>query len=307
MKKSFSDPKGFGEILDHTFHLSKKRFIDFAKIFLILIGPVIVLEALVQFSSGMSLFRETGTGSNWFERALSTFEEDDIVAGAVYASDLWLLLFGFITLLLFPVAQAAVLFGVDHIRRGEEFAVGSVIKQAFSRFWAMIGSSILFGLIIIAMMVAPIILVSTVFLTGDIATAVIILILVLIGSAIGFGLILTRLSLYFGSVVLDKKSPGFGRSWELSKGRTWSLFGLYIVLTLIIGVISFAVEATLAGVLGNSVLLLLINNLVLLFTTIIFSVGYAVIFFDLKTRRHGDDLKGMLQDYKEDQQPDSTL
>jgi len=55
---------------------------------------------------------------------------------------------------------------------------------------------------------------------------------------------------------------------------------------------------TLGIVLGNSVLLTLISNLVTLVTTMIFSVGYGVMYLDLKTRNDADDIKEMLEDYK---------
>ncbi|MFL6557077.1 MAG: hypothetical protein ACJ8MO_13260, partial [Bacillus sp. (in: firmicutes)] len=119
-----------------------------------------------------------------------------------------------------------------------------------------------------------------------------------LGFALGIGLLLTRWSFYFGSVVLDKDSPGLGRSWRLSKKRTWVLMGLYIVFYFIISSISFGVQVTFGMVLGNSVLLTLISNLVTLVTTMIFSVGYGVMYLDLKTRHDADDIKEMLEDYK---------
>ena len=123
-------------------------------------------------------------------------------------------------------------------------------------------------------------------------------IVLFIGSAVGIGLLLTRWSFYFGSVVLDKDSPGLGRSWRLSRKRTWALMGLYIVFYFIISSISFGVQMTFGIVLGNSVLLTLISNLVTLVTTMIFSVGYGVMYLDLKTRHDADDIKEMLEDYK---------
>ncbi|WP_280769552.1 hypothetical protein [Salipaludibacillus daqingensis] len=302
MKKSFNEPKGFGEILDHTFHLSKSRFKDFAKIFLILLGPIILLEALVQFAYGMSFFRETAAGDNWFERIMNSFDEGEGAVAAEMAGGLWLSLLAIISLFIYPIAYASVLIVVNHLKKGEEYTVGSVIKQAFSRFWPILGSNILFFLIIIGMFIVPIIVIASgTFMADGFVSIFFMILFIILGFLLFFGLIATRLSFYFGSVVIDKVSPGFGRSWRLSQNRTWALFGLYIVLSLIIGVISFAMEATFAAFLGNSVLMSLINSLVLLFTTILFTVGYAVMFFDLKTRHDGDDVKDMLDDYNKEQ------
>ncbi|WP_416147260.1 hypothetical protein ACM26V_13630 [Salipaludibacillus sp. HK11] len=301
MKKLFSGPKGFGEILDLTFQLSKSRFKDFAKIFLIIMGPIILLEALVQFAYGMSFFRETGPGSNWFEQIVSSFEGNEAEFSTNLAADLMILFLAFINMLLFPIAMAAVLIVVNHLRKGEEYTVGSVIKQAFSRFWAILGSNILLFLIIMGLIFVPVMMIIVgAFVVDGFIAVIIIGLLAGLAYALGFSLFFTRISFYFGSVVIDKVTPGFIKSWKLSRSRTWVLFGLYVVLYLIIGLINVASEATFGIFLGNSVLMLLINNFVWLFTSIILSVGYAVMFFDLKTRNHGDDVKDLLADYNED-------
>lgn len=302
MDKKFTTPKGFGEILDHTFQLTKNHFKDFFMILLIFMGPVYLLQAILQLSSGTSFFREVGSGGVWFEQILSSFEETGTFDSSSLGADIGLIVVGLISAILAPVAEAAILFTINHVRKNEDYTVGSVIKQAFSRFWPMIGSSILFFLITIGVIIIPLGIVGVV--GGVVATMVntvlgiLLGIVLFIGSAVGIGLLLTRWSFYFGSVVLDKDSPGLGRSWRLSRKRTWALMGLYIVFYFIISSISFGVQMTFGIVLGNSVLLTLISNLVTLVTTMIFSVGYGVMYLDLKTRHDADDIKEMLEDYK---------
>ena len=303
MNKRFSKPKRFGEILDHTFQLSKNRFTDFMKIFLLLVGPIYLLEAFVQLAAGRSFFREMGAGSGWMDQIFSSFDETEAVANSL-GVDLFIILLGILSTLLFMVAQASVLFALDHIRKDESYTLSSVIKKGFSRFWPILGSSILFFFILLAIFIVPIFaLVFSgigIFATGEnVVVTIILLVLIGIGLFIGAALLLTRWSFYFASVVLDKESPGFSNSWNLSKKRTWFLVGLYIVFILIIGSITFAVEASFGIFLGNSVLLLLISNLVFLFTTMIFTVGYGIMFFDLKTRNNADDINAMLDDFSE--------
>ncbi|MEH7549646.1 hypothetical protein [Neobacillus vireti] len=217
-------------------------------------------------------------------------------------ADIGLIVVGVVSFLLFPVAEAAILFAIQHIKNEEEYTVSSVIKEAFLRFWPMLGSSILFGIILLGIILIPILIVA--FSGATIAAAVhpvlgiLVGILLFIGFAIGVGLLITRWSFYFGSVVLDKVTPGFARSWRLSKKRTWVLFGLYIVFYLIVSIISFAVQLTFGALLGDSVLLGLISNLASLFTTMIFSVGYGVMYLDLKTRNDAEDLKELIEDYQ---------
>jgi hypothetical protein len=302
LDKKFTTPKGFGEILDHTFSLSKNRFKDFFMILLIFMGPVYLLQAILQLISGTSFFREVGTGGTWYEQILTSFEETGTFDSTSLGADIGLIVIGLLSAILAPVAEAAILFVINHVRKNEEYTVGSVIKQAFSRFWPMIGSSILFGLICIGIIIIPLGIagVSGVAVGAmvDPVIGILLGIVLFLGFALGVGLLLTRWSFYFGSVVLDKDSPGLGRSWRLSRKRTWVLLGLYIVFYLIISSIGFGVQVTFGIVLGNSVLLTLISNIVTLFTTMIFSVGYGVMYLDLKTRHDAEDLKDMLEDYK---------
>lgn len=304
MDTKFSKPKSFGEILDHTFSLSKNRFKDFFTILLIFMGPVFVLEAIIQLVSGTSLFVEKGSGNNWVEQALSSFEKSNTIDSSSLSEVIGPLIATVIAALLgaifYPVAEAAILLAINHIRKNEEYTVKSVIKQAFSRYWPILGSTILFGLIAIGMMMVPFIVI---FLVGVIGSAISpfvgipLAILFFLGGAVGIGLLLTRWSFYFGSVVLDRDAPGLSRSWRITRKRTWITMGLYIVFYLIITSISFAVKSTFAVVLGNSVLLNIIVNLTSLLTTLFFSVGYAVMYLDLKLRHDADDLKELIENY----------
>ncbi|MFE8694864.1 hypothetical protein ACFYKT_00665 [Cytobacillus sp. FJAT-53684] len=301
MNTKFNKPKTFGEILDHTFSLSKNRFTDFFMILLILMGPVYLLQAVIQLLSGTSFFRELGGGELWFEQILSSFDETALPLDSSIGADIAVILTGLIGILLFPVAEAAVLLAVNHIRNNEEYTVGSVIKHAFSRFWPILGSSILFGLIAFGIIIVPIIMISLSGLFGSFihpAIGIIFAILLFLGFAVGIGYLLTRWSFYFGSVVLDRESPGFTRSWRLTRKRTWLLMGLYIIFYIIIATISSAIELTFGVFLGNSVLLSIIVNLATILTTMFFYVGYAVMYLDLKLRYDADDIKDMIEDYK---------
>jgi len=288
--------------LDHTFSLSKNRFKEFFMILLVFMGPVYLLQAIIQMATGTSFFRESGTGGQWYEQLLSNLDSSGSFDSSSLGTDLGLVVVGFVSLLLFPVAEAAILFAIQHIQKEEEYTVSSVIKKAFHRFWPILGSSILFGLILLGIILIPILIVA--FSGATLAAAdhpvlgILVGLLLFIGFAVGVGLLITRWSFYFGSVVLDKVSPGFTRSWRLSRKRTWVLFGLYIVFYLIVSIISFAVQLTFGALLGDSVLLGLISNLASLFATMIFSVGYGVMFLDLKTRNDADDLKELIEDYQ---------
>ncbi|MBP2239820.1 hypothetical protein J2Z40_000373 [Cytobacillus eiseniae] len=301
MDTKFSKPKTFGEILDHTFSLSKNRFSDFFLIMLILMGPVYLLQAIIQLFSGTSFFRELGNGDMWLEQIITSFDETVIPLESSVGIELGVILTGLIGIILFPIAEAAVIFAIDHIRKNEEYTVSSVIKEAFSRFWPILGSSILFGLIVFGIVLVPIVIVSLTGIFGAVihpAFGIIMAIIFFLGFAVVVGYLLTRWSFYFCSVVIEKDSPGFTRSWRLTGKRTWLLMGLYIIFYIIIATISGAIELTFGLVLGNSVLQSIIVNFATILTTMFLTVGYAVMYFDLKTRHDADDIKDLIEDYK---------
>jgi hypothetical protein len=301
----FSKPKGFGEILDHTFRLSKNRFKDFFLIFLILLGPVYLLQALIELAAGVSFFRTVGTGETWFDGIVNSFSGELTAEGGPevnLAAELGTGLIGLISIILAPIAQAAILFALNHMRKNEEFTVKLVIKEAFSRFWPIIGSSLLFGVIVFGIVFVPI---FTFGFAGVFGAAllepgigiVIAGVVLLLAFAVAVAYLLTRWSFYFGAAAIENDAPGLGRSWRLTKKRGWILLGLFIVFGLIIGIVSSAFELTFGLVLGNSVLYGMIVNVVTLFTSMLFAVGFGVMFLDLKTRHDADDLNEMIDDY----------
>jgi hypothetical protein len=299
VNNQFSKPKGFGEILDYTFRLSKYNFKDFFTILLLLVGPVYILQAVIDLASGKSFFRQEGGGGTWYEDFLLVFASEEAAATNL-AADIGLGIATLIMVITYPVAQAAILFAVNHIKNNEEFTIGQVIKQAFGRFWGILGATFLFILIFIGLIIAFIIsvpLFGLMFGIADFGLAIIFVILSWIALLIVGAYLLTRWSFYFGSVVLDRTTPGFIRSWRLTKGRTFQLMGLYFIFFLIITSISFAIELSFMALLGNSVLLGLVVSFVTLFTTLIMSVGYAVMYMDLKLRHDPDDLKDLIDDY----------
>ena len=268
--------------------------------FLILIGPFYLLEAIVLIISGTSFFREAGTGGAWYEQVISRLETTAYTGSSSLGLDIGYILILFGSLLFLPVAQAAILLAVNQIRNNEEYTIGSMIKKAFTRFWPLVGSTILYCLIMFGIMTIPVIIgfiVGFIGFESNPIMSILLGIILFLGIGVGVVYFMTRWSFYFGSVTLKEGTPGFLRSWRLTRKRTWVIIGLYIIFTLIISSISSAIELSFTMLLGPSVFVTTIVNLVTLLTTMFLSVGYAIIYFDLKIRHDADDLKDMIEDY----------
>lgn len=299
MNSQFSRAKRFSEILDHTFQLCKNHFSTFFLIFLFTLGPLYLLEAILLMATGTGFFIQTGTGANYLEQIMTgmdeTFETGADVSGIIN--------FGLIFLL--PLSMAATLLAVKRIKDGESFTPGSVIKQAGVRYGPLLGSSVIIGLIFfIVVFVMIITLIFPMFiplLTLEFESAIGTIILMLL-LFLGIGLLVflwfTRWSFYMAGVLFREGFPGIGYSWRLTKKNTWRIVGLFLIIALITSIITGAVDVLLVFILGNSVLYTMISKVVVMFTYMISSVAYAVLYFDLKLRHDGDDLKEMIDDYQ---------
>ncbi|QKY69272.1 hypothetical protein [Lentibacillus sp. CBA3610] len=298
MNEELNRPKGFGEILDAAFTLCKQYFSKFFLILLIIIGPLYLLQSMILFLTGTSFFREAVSGGNWLDQTLSSFEA---TANTTLGEDLANIGIGLLTFVFLPVAQAAILFAVSRLKKNEDFNVSSVIKQAFSKFWLILGGSLIFGIISFTMIFVPsivIMIMGVLSILADPILGIAILIILLLAVSLTTAYFLIRWSFYLGTAVFENNIPGLGRSWHLTRQNSWKVFGIFIIFFLIYLAISVTIESVFIALLGSSVLYSIIVNLVMLFTTMIFMVGYSIVYFDLKIRKDGDDLQEMIDDYQ---------
>ncbi|HET7629429.1 MAG TPA: hypothetical protein VFK44_13730 [Bacillales bacterium] len=301
MNEWIGKPKRFGEVLDQTFRLCKNRFSELFLITLVLFGPIYLLEAIVSLLSGTSFFTVDTTGGFWKSRVTSFFTTPDSVnAGLVVLT----IVLGFASMLLYPVAQGAYLVFLGRLKDNASVSPKIAIKQAFSRFWPIIGSYLLFGLIFTGILCVPTVVlvllisgISALTFTAFPVIGIILGVVLLLAAALFIMLLLTRLSLFLGAVVIDKTAPGLSRSWQLTRKQTWRTFGLFLVVILLTMLVQFAVEGSLILLLGNSVLYSMIIGLVGLILDMVMFVAYSVIYFDLKARYDADDLKEMIANY----------
>lgn len=297
MEKVFSRPKQFGEILDLTFRIIKDHF---GKLFLLLLAfnsPVIITQIIVQVFAGRGLIRDVAAGENFFEQLINTYDmSGQIFDPAELSGNLIVLL---ISLFIYPVATASVFLIVKQVKNNQDYEVREVSSQALSQFWPLLGSYILFCLVAFFVITIPVaiiaVLIGITFAMGSILAGVF-LILILLAALLGSLLLLTRWSFYLPISLFDQ-APGLSESFRLTRGRTWITFGLFITLALITTFIGTAVEG-LSLFLGMSVLYTTIVSVLGVFTSMIFTVGIAVIYFDLEVRQTGSDLKDMIESYQ---------
>lgn len=316
MSKVFARPKKFGEILDLTFQICKQHFSSLFMILLILIGPLYLLQILIQIVNGASFFRNEVTGSSFFEQITNIYDQAYLEAsnealplfsfGEIAGGLLMILL----SVIIYPVAFAAIILLVKRIKDQDTYTVQTIIKQAFSRFWPLLWSALLIGIITVSIFIATFMLagfVGTIMVIINPILGALAIFALLVAGMFGFGLLITRWSFYLPALLFDRIAPGLTKSWKLTRGRSWLTFWLYVTLGVILVSASAAVEFIPLMILGQSVVYTIIISLTAIITWLVFMVGYAVMYFDLEVRQSGDDLKDLIADYSDTNNDQGTI
>lgn len=223
---------------------------------------------------------------------------------------------GIVTAVTSLIATGALVVSVSQSVIGQKVSLGQVWRAVRGRVWSLIGLSLLIVLIAIGFVIVTSIifalLLVTVFsamlgtFTGDVTEEGFMLVLgltllALALSAIPAFIIATRLSVSFSAVVLEKAGPGtaMSRSWRLTRGSTWRLIGLYVLMAIIAVIVTSALGvpvALLAETLGlspglslaaSAVVGVLANLIVTPFTAGVLSLAY----IDLRIRSEGLDVQ----------------
>lgn len=300
MEEQLNRPKRFTLILDTIFSLSRSRFKEFFKVYLFLMGPVILLELILLYFHGKSLIRDSSSvGFNWIEWMDKVFsEENTIFTQGKLSNNIIVILMSFFGIF----AQFAILYAIDHIRKEETFKVSEIIKRPFSRFLPVIGLTILLIIFFIGLFVLIFISIAILsFTIGSLSTEIEILLTILFTVAfiVLILYIAIRLSFIPAEIAFGNSiSESIQHSWRITKGHTLFLFGLYLIFIMIIQIIDNTFQAGLGMILGDSILFALLFNIILLVTQMFGAVAYAVVYFDIQARYNAPDLQTMIEEYK---------
>lgn len=316
-------PLSFGGILDLTFSTVKNYFSRLFLIVLILLGPCYLLVLLAMVTGGTPLAIDPSTTfSSILENIGGTSPNQLAGFGGLQYALYFLGLFASVFFSI-PVAYASLIIAAGKIRQNETPVIGPIIRQALSRYGALLGGSIVYGLISIGVIYGMIIIFiifigvsfGSAFLTdtglsgltaiSGFGLKMTVLIVLGLASFCGMTYLLVRWSYFFPAVVFEKVAPGIGKSWRLTRHNFWRLIGIYIVIGIIATVISLACSALTMTLFGNSVLTTLISYLVSMILSLFSVTAYAVTYFDLRIRNEAADLKEIVSSYDSELPPNN--
>ncbi|KGX90655.1 MFS transporter [Pontibacillus marinus] len=309
-------PKSFSEILDHSFRIVKQNFSSLFLLVLILLGPLYLIQSIFMLASGTSFFRQTGEGTfleNFLQNAEGTGAPG--TTGAPFPANIdnlgliiaYAVIMPIIAMVLYILAQSSIILATKKIQNQESWTNGEVIKQAMSRFWPLLGSSLLFVLMVFGAFLVFVLVMTLVgggMQGAPMAGAMVTIFIIILALFAGFAYLFTKMSVFFAAVTYEKVAPGIAKSWRLTKGRFWQTLGVYVVFYILISITGAIINMVMTLLLGSSVVASLVSYLVTIITTLIFFVGYSILYMDLKVRNEADDLKEMIDSYKTETTPE---
>jgi hypothetical protein len=180
---------------------------------------------------------------------------------------------------------------------------GDVLRSTLSRYGALLGATVLLGLVGITVLAVPLALII-----GGIASDA--------GQFIAIGgflmvvavplmiWLLVRLSLAYPAIVMERVGPvaALKRSWELVGGRWWRVFGTVLLAQIITGIVAqiaafpFSLPGQLFGGLFAVVFLALGTTLSAIVTTPLVANAQTLLYYDGRIRSEGYDLELLARD-----------
>jgi hypothetical protein len=174
------------------------------------------------------------------------------------------------------VGQAAFVVATSEVYLGRELDAMASVRVVLSRFWPLVGTSLLRGLLIAI----------------SAALSFFLLFIPAIYVAIGFFAVtpVVLLEGRGGSDALD-------RSWHLARGARWKIFGTWMIV-FVIAIVAFVAASLLAlpvGLLGLPGLEQVVSMLANVFVYPFIGIVATLLYYDQRIRKEGFDIEVMSQ------------
>lgn len=323
-------PMGVGKLLDRSFEVYRKHFGAFFLMTLMLFGPFLLLQDILIFDLGsMSFFVQDTDGSDFWESMAGRFAaEESIMTDQIG----FLLLYLLVVLPLmafgaYPQLLSGSILLTKAAIEGRELGIRDALKQSFRRFWPLVGATAVYALVIIGIILGFMLVCALFFFLITLASGatfdslfegdgvgpivfaiffVIAYVVFLLVIMVVPGFFMLRWGFYLPYTLLEGEGVALGKSWRLTQGNFWRLFGLYLVLVVLYSVLSGGLQAVITAAMGISIISQLIMLLVSCLLTPGMMIVYALAYFDLRVRKEGTDLFSMLHQQIEKEQALAT-
>ncbi|WP_281886435.1 hypothetical protein [Paenibacillus sp. YYML68] len=328
MMESIRKPMGVGAVLDRSFQLYRSHFVTAFLFVLLFYGPFYFLQTFVLYDTGTApLLPDSGTTVSSSMELFLRGSESSVDGMPDTGTMVFIfLLMPLYMLLVFPASIASQLHLVQSVLEGRPVRFGEVLRKSFTRYGKTLLFSFLYALIMITVqgmigtvLVIALMLVVTLTaglgsgllelandpLAGGLTFIVVFMIIYLLSILVvmaGSSFFIIRFGYFLPIISVDNGQDPLGRSWRLTRGHFWRIFLILVVLTVIYTVFSLGLYALVIGVFKMSLIGQLILVVLSLLIMPIFTIPYALLYFDLRVRNEGSDLEQVLSGWTAGQQ-----
>jgi hypothetical protein len=317
----FQTALGLGQLLDRVFRLYRLRFGKLVLTAAIFFVPFSVLAALLL---GITMNSYFGLLLNAVDLPSSTESAFFRASGAMMGLSL---LAAGVGLVLGALAFLSLLAQADANVAGRELAVGASVRAGLSRFWAFIGLTLLasliligvmlvvyFGVIVVALIFAGVLAGLASLIEGNSIVAVgAVLLIVALVFALLFLILLPVVYLttrwFVAPVVILTERCGplsaLKRSWSLTDGSFWRLFGLLVLMFILNSVVlglPLSLLQMFAAILMTSQMVGVVNGVLTGLSYLVNTLWYpflaltlVLVYYDLRVRKENLDLDMRIQ------------
>jgi hypothetical protein len=280
-------PLDFGEVLDGALTLYRRNFGLFFRLAVATLW--LPIAAVIYFQTRM--------------QGLQPDQVAGLMQGHIGAFVGYAVLFAIVYLIGFLLLTAASIQVISASYLGKATGLGASLSLAFSRLFALIGVG--FGKAMLLFMawvggalgIGAIIAVGR--LAGGVALGFVMTFVSFVALVWGIIYLYCAYGLTTEIVVLEKLEgafDAFGRSWMLTKGSRFKVFGLAFVSYLIVNVVPGITLAVLSGLTQASVpaampAIYVVNALITLALAPIIPCVFTLLYYDLRARREGFDIE----------------
>jgi len=251
----------------------------------------------------------------------SSAEFEELMWGATAITLIAGLLLGFALAAVTTIAQGIIIAEVAHASLAEKASFGRLWQRVRPAFWRLFGYSLLLSLaviVVLAVLAIPLVLLGVANTTVSWVFFVIVLLVELFGALVVYAWLGTKLFLVPSTIVLEGVRPfrAIARSWQLTRGRFWSTFGVAALLYVITNVVASAIssvlslfsplimstlipfgagESTAAAATVSGLIFLGVTSIVSFaissIMTIVIGAGGVLVYIDARMRDEGIDLR----------------
>ncbi|WP_156762222.1 hypothetical protein [Microbacterium karelineae] len=234
-------PYGFGTILGKSFAVLKGN----PKVLLLFVVGVQTLAMAIMLAAIGGIAFAAFSRADTVPENSPEFDQLMWGSGAIVLIATLVLSLGLVAVT--TIAQGVVVAEVAHASLAEKATLSRLWRRVRPAFWRLVGYSVLLSIastVAVAILAVPPIFSALLGTTSGWILFVFALIFALLGGAVLAAWLGTKLFLVPSAIVLEGVGPmrGIRRSWELTRGRFWSTFGVVVLLYLITNVASSIVS-----------------------------------------------------------------